>query len=803
MKKLYFITWLIVGLGSWKTAQATHIFGGDFEMVYQSPGRYTITLNLFIDEKNASAGARTRISAPQLISIFRKRDNATMANVTLSPLPISAVQYDECGNSLGVATTKYSYVADVSLSGSVYNDSQGYYIAWQDCCRNNVVVNLNNSGNTGMTFFLEFPAVRDASGREFVNSSPKYTFPEGQIICANDLTKIDFSAVDNDNDQLQYFLVTPYATYSSTGGSNTVPPTAIRGTSYPPVTWRAGYDETNMIPGSPPLTIDPKTGIMTVKASERGAAFVVGVEVREYRNGVLIGSVRRDYQFQVTDCTPPPPPPTIFPANATKAQRDNGVKAVDFCEEGFIDLSTKDSTTYTFQWQKDGSNISGEHGPVLRVTAAGVYTVEVSTKGGCSRKSISEKTTVNAKPNEGVKIASSLPLPICEDKRNQLTLSVRNSASFTYVWFKNGDTLQTERKATLAVRESGKYSILVNSKVSTCTYLLDSNVVINPLPEAKITNPRNLTVICEDDTLHLSSSTGVGYIYEWRMNASVIPQGTTDKYDARKTGDYTIFITDKNKCTALSAVLRLTVNPSPIVSMDSLNPICGTAIPKVGLIGTPAGGKFEGTGVTGNDFYPGSTSYGRFRVIYTYTNQYQCFRKASRWIEVVQAPVVKLGPDKTITKGDVVPLKPLQAIASGATYQWTPPGGLSRADIANPNATPLATITYRLKVTYPNGCAAEDDILINVFPKLTIPTGFTPNGDGVNDSWEINGIADVPDCEVEVFNRWGEKVFFSKGYVSPFDGTRNGEKLPAATYYFVIKPNNGADDLKGVLTIIQ
>lgn len=803
MKKIYFLLLFLLVLCRWNTAQATHIFGGDFEMNYLGPGRYNVTLVLFIDEKNASSGAKQRLQDYVTVSIFRKRDNAKMMDIRLFPQPLSPVRYDECGNLLGVETTKYSFSTEVSLTPAQYSDALGYYIAWQDCCRNNVVANLLNSGNTGMTFYLEFPALTSAGGN-VVNSSPKFTFPEGQIICLNDLTSIDFSATDADGDRLEYYLVTPYASYGGNSNRDT-PPQAIRsGTSYPPVLWRQGYDENNMIPGSPALTINRQTGVMQVRATERGVAFVVGVEVREFRNGVQIGLVRRDYQFQVTECTPPPPPPTIFPTNATTREIiEKGVKTIDFCEEGFIDISTKDSINYVYQWFKDDQDIKGATTPKLRVTAPGKYYVQINTRGGCSRKSISEITTVNAKPSEGVRLTANVPTTTCEDKN--LTLSVRNSPNFTYVWIKDTDTLKTQTRSSLGpIRESGRYRVLVKSRVSDCTYLPDTNVVIYRLPEAKITNTRNLTTICEDDRLPLSASVGTGHTYEWRLNGTAIAQANGQTYDANKAGDYTVVVTDANKCTNISLALRLTVNPSPVVTMDSIRPVCGTAIPKILLTGSPAGGKFEGNSVIGNEFFPFTAGFGRFVVKYTYTNQFQCSRTATRTIEVVQAPSVKLGADRTITKGESIPIgfSP-GAATNGATYQWTPPSGLSSPTVSNPSASPDATVTYRLKVTFANGCSAEDDLVITVFPKLSVPTGFTPNGDGTNDVWEIDGITNVPDCEVEVFNRWGDKVFFSKGYSTPFDGTRNGEKLPAATYYYVIKPNNGANDLKGVLTIVQ
>ena len=82
---------------------------------------------------------------------------------------------------------------------------------------------------------------------------------------------------------------------------------------------------------------------------------------------------------------------------------------------------------------------------------------------------------------------------------------------------------------------------------------------------------------------------------------------------------------------------------------------------------------------------------------------------------------------------------------------------------------------------------------------LNIPTGFTPNGDGKNDLWKIRGIEDFPDIQVEIYNRWGTRVFGpSKGYREPWDGGG----LPAAAYYYVIVLGNG-ETRTGTITIVR
>lgn len=86
---------------------------------------------------------------------------------------------------------------------------------------------------------------------------------------------------------------------------------------------------------------------------------------------------------------------------------------------------------------------------------------------------------------------------------------------------------------------------------------------------------------------------------------------------------------------------------------------------------------------------------------------------------------------------------------------------------------------------------------------LNIANTFTPNGDGINDYWKISNIESYPNALVQVFSRYGQKVFESKGYAKPFDGTMNGKKLPPGVYYYIINLNTNCNVLSGSLTIIR
>lgn len=93
--------------------------------------------------------------------------------------------------------------------------------------------------------------------------------------------------------------------------------------------------------------------------------------------------------------------------------------------------------------------------------------------------------------------------------------------------------------------------------------------------------------------------------------------------------------------------------------------------------------------------------------------------------------------------------------------------------------------------------------IIPINEALVIPNTFTPNGDGINDRWEINHIADYPHCTVNVYNRYGEKILASIGYGIPWDGKYKGRDVSVGTYYYVIDIKTGAKPLSGWITVLR
>lgn len=180
-----------------------------------------------------------------------------------------------------------------------------------------------------------------------------------------------------------------------------------------------------------------------------------------------------------------------------------------------------------------------------------------------------------------------------------------------------------------------------------------------------------------------------------------------------------------------------------------------------------------------------------------------CQTSAVLNVTVKPLPTVNAGADQTIVQGDEVQL---MATASPGAYVWSPATGLRSATEQKPYAMPTATTTYRLTVTA-DGCTASDDVTVNVVPYCVKPMeAFTPNGDGLNDRWLITTGNCLQRAKVEVFNRYGAKVYQSDDYKNNWNGTYEGKPLADGTYYYIITfqlVNGKTVYMKGNVTILR
>jgi gliding motility-associated-like protein len=157
-------------------------------------------------------------------------------------------------------------------------------------------------------------------------------------------------------------------------------------------------------------------------------------------------------------------------------------------------------------------------------------------------------------------------------------------------------------------------------------------------------------------------------------------------------------------------------------------------------------------------------------------------------VVVTPPPVVFAGDDTTILVGQTLPLDAVDVNNIGFTsYTWSPAIGLDNPGIQDPVATITGDIIYTVTATTPQGCAGTDSIRIKAVTAsdIIVPNAFTPNGDGHNDVLRPHAIGIRDFKYFMVFNRWGQRVFYSTNEGGGWDGTVGGQAMPLGTYVWM------------------
>jgi gliding motility-associated-like protein len=159
----------------------------------------------------------------------------------------------------------------------------------------------------------------------------------------------------------------------------------------------------------------------------------------------------------------------------------------------------------------------------------------------------------------------------------------------------------------------------------------------------------------------------------------------------------------------------------------------------------------------------------------------------------------------------ICPPESVQLVANGGlTYQWSPATNINFTNIPNPTVNPEITTVYTVVVTNEHGCSASLSVEVAVScDSLFIPNGFSPNNDGINDGYVIDGILNYPNNRIWIFNRWGNLIYKTKGYANQWDGISNvqgiyfGKKVPQGTYYFILDLGDAAEKPRAGYLIIR
>lgn len=269
--------------------RGTHIVGG--ELTYRCLGNnnYEIKLKIYRDCLNGQAP----FDNPANITIFNASGGVVqtiqISNPVITVIPPSI--NSPCFQvPSGVCVEEGIYTTTVNLPPI----AGGYTLAYQRCCRNHSIININNPGSVGATYTAHIPD----PGLAACNSNPSFNYFPPIFVCANVPLNFNHSATDLDGDSLVYELCDAY---DGATPQNPMPTVINPGPPFNSVPYNPGFSGTYPMTSNPPLTINSQTGLLTGTPTQIGQ-FVVTVCVKEYRNGQLLSIGRRDFQFNVVNC---------------------------------------------------------------------------------------------------------------------------------------------------------------------------------------------------------------------------------------------------------------------------------------------------------------------------------------------------------------------------------------------------------------------------------------------------------------------------------------------------------------------
>jgi gliding motility-associated-like protein len=528
------------------------------------------------------------------------------------------------------------------------------------------------------------------------------------------------------------------------------------------------------------------------------------------------------------------------------------------CENGIINFDASGSianvgTITGWQWNFGdanattlNSNTSSIQKPTHNFLNAGTYTVtlKVSTDKGCESILLSKTVTINPRPNAGFV----LPEVCLFDPLAKFTDTSKIIGGGITGWeWSFGDPNATPanpntsnvQNATHKYIAAGSYQVrLISVTNMVCSDTLTQTLVVNagnPIADFTLLNA---TANCANDSVAIQNKSTVSYgsvtkleiVWDVTAAPSVIETDETPVLDRIYKHKYPDFNTPLTKVYNVRVraysggvcfsdkIQSITLNASPKVQFNTLPNGCIDVPPyeltqASEIAGVPGSGVYSGDGVIMvspgvYNFNPAVAGSGIHIIKYVFTSSAaSCINSASKPVTVYAVPTVNAGPDAGILAGGNITLQPT-VTGTGLKYVWSwnngsIDGGLNNKNIKNPIASPLEDITYTLTVTGTGDCTASDDIFIEVLQAPKIPNTFSPNNDGINDFWVIKYLDTYPNNRVQVFTRTGQKVFESKGYKTPWNGTLNGKSLPVDTYYYIIEPESGRKPITGYVTIIK
>jgi gliding motility-associated-like protein len=454
---------------------------------------------------------------------------------------------------------------------------------------------------------------------------------------------------------------------------------------------------------------------------------------------------------------------------------------------GWVDLNVLGGTgTYTYLWNTGGTTEDPSQ------LTAGTYTVTVTDQNGCN----SEITATITQPAAFPSLSGTTTPVSCTGLQNGAVQSVVNGGTMPYSYLWNTGSTQSN----ITSLGAGVYTVTVTD-ANGCSNQYTTQIVQPTNSIAIIATTTDANCISGQLGSIIASPSGgtVPYSFLWSNGAN------TNSISNQIPGTYTATATDANGCETTQnfvindiSNLQLTTTGDPQICMGDMAHLSIDSVPNGTLQWY-----YNGVALLGATSHAFSTPVAG---IYTVMATTPCGVYTSNPIEITTRVLsnVSITNSVIICTGETTPLN----AGGGMEYSWTPTIGLSDPTLPNPIASPTVTTEYTVTVKDQYGCTATATVTVSVIcDTLDIPNGYSPNEDGTNDKFVIDGIDGFPGNILYIYNRWGNLVYKKKDYANDWNGRSNvngvmfGEELPNGTYYYVLDLNIDEKPLNSYVVI--
>jgi gliding motility-associated-like protein len=478
------------------------------------------------------------------------------------------------------------------------------------------------------------------------------------------------------------------------------------------------------------------------------------------------------------------------------------VSPVVYCQGATAVPLTATGTNLTWYVPVGGGFLVTTIAPTPNTANVGTLSYQVSsTIGACEGPKSNIVVTVNPTPAAPSVVT---PVTYCQ---GATAIALTATGVGTPGWYTTatGGTASTTAPIP-STSAGGSTTYYVSSTLGTCEGPRSAiTVIVTATPALPtVVSP---VVYCQAAT-NAVPLTATGTSLLWYTTPTLGTGSTTAPTPSTtNAGNITYYVSQSTSgvvCEGPRAAIVVTINPkpiaptaaSPIVYCQNKSSVALTATGAAGNTFTwytdPITGPGSATAIVPSTSTVGSTTY--------YVSQSALTCEGPRIpivVRVSPALTLSAGSDVTIARGDQTQLVGITTGAISPVYLWTAnvtPNALSATNILNPIANPIETTIYTLRLTDTTGpCPSiTSTVKVEVIQScINVRNAFTPNGDGVNDVWLVYDrnfcLAPKNGAKVNVFNRYGSKVFESQNYANTWDGTYKGKPVPDGTYYAVIE----------------